>query len=409
MAEWSQLPHELLELIAKQLTTYFDVLRFRAVCSTWRSAVSPRRYRLPGRFPILTNEEVTDTSGGFYLSKRSIFRLGLPENHRQVVAGAGSDGWLIKVEEDTPEVMHLLNPLSRNQIKPLPATFPKVLDLSEIRVSELGQEYVLQYVDYRSSGDADNLYMEKVVFSLNPAYGHDYMLLTIHVSGKLAMFKSGDETWTIIQDLTFPYDDVIHFKGKFYAVDHTGRTVTVDSSPAVTVIAFPVFGGDKKFLVESEGDLLLVDMYLSVGPDDDPNNNEDEDAIFGHIDSYIIEKTVKFEVFKLDPGRQKWVSMKSLGDRLLFLGDNCSFSASASDFAGCKGNCIYFTDNFFHSNGEEDGAPFMDHDIGVFNLEDGSIGPLASYPGYSKLFWPPPSWIASTMSEECNRFKDLTL
>ncbi|KAJ4965633.1 hypothetical protein NE237_017482 [Protea cynaroides] len=405
MVEWSQLPGDVLEVIARRLTTYFDVLRFRAVCSSWRSAISQRPGHLPCRFPIVPNEGFVETTCGFYLSKRTVYRLGLPENRIQTCIGSSeaSDGWLIKVEEDVPEKMHLLNPLTMTQIKPLPSMFPKVLDLSDIRISELGQEHVLQYINYRpfvnSFVDAGNLYMEKVAFSSsNSSSAIDdndaFAILTIHVSGKLAMFKSGDEKWTIIEDLRSPYDDVICFKGKFYAVDNTGRTVIVEPSASVTLTAFPVFGGDKKYLVESEGDLLLVDLYLSMGPGDDPcfDNINIDDEFYHRIDTFIVEKTVHFKVFKLYEVRQKWVELQSLGDRLLFLGDNCSFSTSACEFPGCKGNRIYFTDAFNCSNGEDD---YGFKEIGVFNLEDGCIGPLASYPGYSKLFWPPPSWVSA--------------
>ncbi|XP_043708049.1 F-box protein SKIP23-like [Telopea speciosissima] len=412
MSEWSLLPGDVLEVIAKRLSTYFDVLRFRAVCSSWRSAVPQSPRRLPCRFPIVTNEGFVETTCGFYLSKRTIYRLGLPEDRIRTCIGSSeaSDGWLIKVEEDVPDMMHLLNPLTETQIKPLPSMFPNVLDLSDLRISELGQEYVLQYITYRpfansyrpfahSFVDASNLYMEKIAFSSSnsssPADDNDnFTLLTIHVSGKLAMFKSGDEKWTIIEDQHSPYDDVICFKGNFYAVDSIGRTVIVEHSETVTLTAVHAFGGDKKYLVESEGDLLLVDLYLSMGHGDDPrfeNINIDDD-FYERFDSYIVEKTVRFKVFKLYEDRQKWVELQSLGDRLLFLGDNCSFSASACDFPGCKRSHIYFTDAFNCSNGEDD---YGFKDIGVFNLEDDCIGPLASYPDYSKLFWPPPSWVAA--------------
>ncbi|KAF8405485.1 hypothetical protein HHK36_010392 [Tetracentron sinense] len=412
MGEWSQLPKDLLELIAKRLTADFDIIRFRSVCASWRSSVS-LSYE-PRQFPIIPNDGISETSWGFYLSKRTIFRIGLPENR--------SEGWLIKVEEDVPEKMHLLNPLSKALIKPLPTSFPKVLNLSNFQISELGREYVLQDIKYRPFvnclRDGGSLYGEKVAISTSPASGLDvdYVIMTIHVSGKLAVFKSGDTKWTIMKDLPSLFDDVIYFGDQFYAVDHTGRTVVVDASPVVvTVIASPVFEGDKKFLVESNGELLLVDMYLGIGTEDDYNYNEEFD-FYQYVDSYYVERTDQFKTFKLDQREQKWVEVKSLGDRVLFLGDNCSFSASACEFSGCRRNSIYFTGNFSQSNRGEDGAfqghnvgvfdleygrdgAFQGHNIGVFDLEYGSIGPLASYPGYSKLFWPPPAWVTSTEFE----------
>ncbi|CAL5402324.1 hypothetical protein CsSME_00025696 [Camellia sinensis var. sinensis] len=413
MGDWSQLPRELLDLIAKHLQSEIDLIRFRSICSSWRSSVSSIHDPTPSRFPILPNEGISDTSWGFYLSKRTIFRLGLPQPHRQTPPNDDDDGgWLIKIEQDLPLRTHLLNPLSRSEFKPLPDTFPRNLDLLRYRVCELGHEYILQYINYRpfanSISDAGNLYMEKVAFCSMGCLGSGFesaVLLTIHVSGKLAMFKFGDRRWTIIDDFPSPYDDVIVFDGKFYAVDNTGRTVAVnvnsssssDSTPIVDLIAHSVFGGDKKILVKSGAELLLVDTYLSVGPEDDLAFDEGFE-FYEEFDCYTNERTVRFKVFRLDRSEQKWVELENLGDRMLFLGDNCTFSASASEFSGCKGNCIFFTDNYFYLGREEDDVP-KGRGVGVFDLETGNIVSLANCPGYSKLFWPPPSWVSSTMLE----------
>lgn len=400
MAEWTHLPKDLLEQISKCLETSIDLLRFRSICTSWRSAVSRKPRRLSGTFRILPNDGISRTSLGFYLSRRTIFLIGLPNSHTQT----DQDGWLVKIKEDVPDRKHLLNPLSRYQLNSLPNNFPRVLNLLNLRVCELGQEYVLHHVNYNSNStpctDAGNLYMEKVVMIwLNSE--SDFMLLTIHVSGKLAVFKSGDKKWTIIQDMPSPYDDVIVYKGKFYAVDNTGRTVVVGLSTELSLIANPVFGGDKKYLVESSGELLLVDMYLSIDTGEGSLSFGEE--FLEHLAQYMSERTVRFKVFKLDEEVQSWIEVRSLGDRVLFLGDDSTFSASASDLSGCKGNCIFFVDNFFYSRDEyptggDDGV-LAGRDIGVFDLESGCIGPLGNYPEHAKMFWPPPHWVTSVSME----------
>ncbi|XP_071920960.1 F-box protein SKIP23-like [Coffea arabica] len=389
--DWSQLPGELLDLISKHLPSEVDLLRFRSVCATWRSSV-PRPSPSPSRFPILPNAGISDTTWGFYLSKRTIYCLQNPETPL-------TKAWIIKLERDHPDRTHLLNPLTRSQFRPLPHNFPRRFDFSNMRVRELGCEFALQYINYRPSassllGDPGNLYMEKVAFSAN-RQGEGFVLLTIHVSGKLVLHKSGDTKWTVIPDLPSPYDDVIFHQGNFYAVDNTGRLVMVDlnpgSIPGVSAVAGSIFGGDKKFLVESCGDLVLVDMYLSVGPEDDLGYNEALE-FYEEFDCFMSERTVKFKVFRLDRGRERWVEVSHLGDTILCLGDNCTFAASASElnFPG-QGNCILFTDQFFHDR-EDDGGS-KGNGIGVFDLESGSIGPITSYEGYSESFWPPPAWV----------------
>ncbi|MCL7039731.1 hypothetical protein MKW94_008355 [Papaver nudicaule] len=398
MAEWSQLPGELLYNIAKSLNSDLDVLRMRSVCSPWRSSVSyPLFYCLPNCIPI--HPKVISTSisnlGLFYLSRRLIIRLGPPESQQT------GTSWLIKLEQDGPDMLHLLNPLTGNLVNQSCPTSPKIIDSINFQIFELAQEFVLRFTNNppftNPSAYSGDLYMEKVVFSSSPPWsvGNDYVIMTIHVSGKLAVFKSVDNSWTVIDEFTSPYDDVICYKGGFYAVDTNGRAVVVNPSLIISEIACPIYGGDLKCLVESDGELLMVDRYLSTGLDEEPGNDHNDDPLVANSDLYITESTVSFKVYKLNQELQTWEESKSLDDRVLFLGDNCSFSASARDFSGCEGNCIYYTDKFVRSSNEEDGA--FATDIGVFNLENGNIGPLASNPGCSQLFWPPPAWVSNAI------------
>ncbi|KAJ8765099.1 hypothetical protein K2173_010582 [Erythroxylum novogranatense] len=398
MVEWANLPKDLLEQVSKCLETSTDLLRLRSVCSSWRSSVGPKPHLSSGNLRFLPNDGISHTSFGFCLSKRTVFRIGLPGSNDQ----GDTVGWLVKVEEDAPR-KQLLNPLSRYKMNALPNRFPRVLDLLNLRVCELGKEYVLHLLNYNLSphDGAGTLYMEKVVM-IQSSCGKTFVLLTIHVSGKLAMFTSGDKRWNIMQDMPSPYDDVIVYKGKFFAVDNIGRTVVVGLNADLDFVANPVFGGDKKYLVESEGQLLLVDMYLSIDTGEGSLSTGEE--FLEHLAQYMSERTVKFKVYKLHEETQNWIELKSLGDRVLFLGDDSTFSALASDFSGCKGNCIFFVDNFFYSMEEypigEDDGELVGRDIGVFNLETGCIGPLSNYPEYSKLFWPPPNWVFSTLGVE---------
>ncbi|CAK9315389.1 unnamed protein product [Citrullus colocynthis] len=389
MAEWSHLPKDLLYLIAQHLETPFNTMRFRSVCSSWRSVVSPKRHKSPCPFPFLPNHGTSDTTWGFNLTKRSVFRVASPMDH----STSHSDAWLVKVEEDMSGMIKISNPLSKSYFKPLPKNFPKVLNLLNLSVFELCQEYVLHYLNFwpvrHRPGDVGNLYSEKVAYKCLNYDGSEFVLVTIHVSGKLAMFKSEDGRWRSIPHTALPYDDVILFKGEFYAVDNSGATFLVGSQDKVTLIAEPVFGGDKKILMECNGELLLVDMYLTV-------DSKEGFGLDGELPGGILqEKTVGFKVFKLcGDGSKKWIVVYDLGNTMLFLGENCSFSASASGLSGCKGNCIFFTDGFLCPSVDEDDV-FKGSHIAIFDLEVGSISPLSDSPVYSRLFWPPPSWITS--------------
>ncbi|KAK3412773.1 hypothetical protein EUGRSUZ_I01470 [Eucalyptus grandis] len=360
MADWSQMPEELLRLISRRLGTQFDVLRFRSVCSSWRSSVAPSLKPFPnGRFPMIPD----DSTGVDFLCKRTIYLLGAPRSGDRTVPS----GWLLKVAEDVPWGMNTLNPLSICESAPLPEDFPRVLDLMNLRVVELGHEYVLRGTHYHGYGDNYDI-IDTIKVAFLCLDNENYFVLFRDVfHGKLAMFKSREKRWSIVQDMPSPYDDMISFKGEFYTVDNAGRTVVVGLDLSVTLIAQPNFDGlQTKCLVESVGELLLVYMHW--------------------------DETPRFKVYKLDREEKVWNEVKDLGDRVLFLGDECTFSASAADLGACKGNCIFFIDQ----DGDIAASSLK---IVVYDMESGIFGPIEDYAGYSELFWPPPDWIASKTSE----------
>jgi hypothetical protein len=114
--------------------------------------------------------------------------------------------------------------------------------------------------------------------------------------------------------------------------------------------------GDMKFLVESEGELLLVDVYKSY-------------SVYFDLDGEVAcRDDLKIHVFRLDEKAKKWVKLPSLGDRILFLGNGCSFSTSASDLYVANGNCVILLDDVFDNN------------MCVFQLDEGRLSPLCDYP-----------------------------
>ena len=171
MADWSQLPKDLLDLIAKHLDSPFyqlNKLRLRSVCSLWRSSISDHRPHR-SRIPFVPNDGFVTTNQStfaFHLSKRTIFLITLPTDN--------NNSWRIKTEEYHPSQMQLLNPILSTQIKSLPLDSPKVINLLNCRILELGHEYVLhEYflhdMNFKpfgnsSLGDVSSSHMEKAVY-----------------------------------------------------------------------------------------------------------------------------------------------------------------------------------------------------------------------------------------------------
>ncbi|XP_057525809.1 F-box protein SKIP23-like [Amaranthus tricolor] len=376
MADWSELPRELLEEILTHFNSSIDASRFTSVCSSWRH-LSPSEFNFNGEknFPLCFN--------GISVCKRSILLLSPPQIPIPD-SPHNPTSWIIKVEEKGPKRFRIYFPLSWSQL-PLPFNFPRVMDLSNIRIRDIASEYFLCYTD--NTSEFLNLLMEKVAYLSRSNNSDDFYLLTIYVSGKLALFNNLRNRWHVISDkVDLPYDDVIAFNGEFYSVDYTGRTVLVgvDDVDTLKLVAKPVCGGDKKRLVEIDGELMLVDVYFGLPPwENFSNRRKMED-----LDECVASRSFWFKVYRLEWEGMNWVEVKDLGNYVLFLGMYSSFSVLAADILMEKGNCIYFafTDNFYPSHFNEANDVFKFHCGGVFNLEDSSIT-------YSNSFWPPPHWI----------------
>ncbi|XP_031287348.1 F-box protein SKIP23-like [Pistacia vera] len=208
----------------------------------------------------------------------------------------------------------------------------------------------------------------------------------IYTGGKLGVWRKGDEEWTTINfgsDRIF-FEDVVYHNDKFYALTSMGHAITVDlKSLKVSEVSGPMGNGNYKYLVPSCKELFFIDKpffedFIQCGFEDDSDER-----------SY----PVSLNVFKLDEENHVWFPvMNDLEDRVLFCSSDCSFSISAKEFAGCKKNCVYFTDDSF-DKGRDDHPGW---DAGIYDLEDDTVGALSDFPEYSKIFWPPPVWLKPT-------------
>lgn len=141
------------------------------------------------------------------------------------------------------------------------------------------------------------------------------------------------------------------------------------------------FGG-KTYLIESLGELFLAsrDLFRYSG-------SGNADMPLEMQVTYVM--VADFKLFKLNEEDCVWQAVDSLGDRMLFLAQDCCYSVSAADFPGCEGNCIYFYDEYENVYEYDYRVPgFGDTIIGVFEMEDKSGGPLLSYPNRSRVLLP---------------------
>ena len=404
-APWSELRRDALEEIAKRLNTRTDVLHFRAVCTTWRSSIPlpPKNsfplIKLP--FPIGPNPRLNPKRRGYFTLKEPTIFSVEPIN-KISDPWSTTKTWMVKIEHATvstePNSKVLLKePLSRFHFQKITQKLPKVLNLLDYKVSEVSKSYGLEFVAVEKNPDEyefnelKSINIKKVVVS-DSKKGEDFAVMAVHTGKKLGVWKMGDKKWTNIDDgrERAYYDDIAYYKGKFYAVDITGLAISVDASTLKTKkVALPMspngfgHGGQVKYLVKSPEELFMVDRYYDVGIEMFGELCGDSDNDGGDFPFYL-------GVYKLNEEECQWVQVDSLGDLALFVGDDCSFCVSVKEYVGCKGNCVYFTDDSFGVDERDD---YPGNDSGLFDLEEFTASPLRGFPGYSKIFWPPPTWL----------------
>ncbi|GAU12642.1 hypothetical protein TSUD_121330 [Trifolium subterraneum] len=356
--DWSELPKELLNLISQCFDMELDLLRFRSVCSTWRSSSIPNHYHiLPFKYPF--------TSSSHHLSKQNIYLIKPSQQRDQTLFRP----WLIRTSQTSSNKTNIFHPLLTN-MKCHAISFPHVLDFNKFSVQQLKTNFII---------NIPGLLPEK--FVVVTCHGKKPLVLSTltYILPPPRPLNCGNDDenvkWKVIPKITIKYGDLCLFNGRAYAVHNTGRTVMVrpDDDSGVQFVAKPLMGagGDIKFLVESESDLLLVDVY---------NCNPWKDCGYDSL---------RIDLFKLNEKEKKWVKLTSLGDRVLFLGLVCSFSASASDLCVPGGNCVIFMDNIFicclH-------GPNVSR---IFHLDQAQLSRLSDYPEYFNLF-SPPEWIVKS-------------
>lgn len=384
-ADWSELYPEILISIAGKLETRDDFRHFRSVCKQWRSSILQIPEDLPILFPGFPHKFSHPPPN---LSKYGCNPLKIVVNSTFLLQkqnpNPNAKPWLINLEELNPGKLLIRKPLRRDSIiMPADFNFPRVLDLSGYSVTEISRAYNFRggYIPINS----------KVVLFFNPECEttsvNDCYALALNHRGSLlyVRFKDEDDYGSLRYSRVSCFDDIVNYRGAVWAVDRKGRAYVIPYD--TTHLSLVLFANDtvctgyvgdtRKRLVESSEGLYLIDRY--------------------HYDELI-----KFKVYKLNEAERKWSEIKSLDGRILFVSSDCCFFASAKDFPGCRGDCVLFPKGHFPSYYDSiypDDFYFKGADeileIGVFHLDNGASALISTYPGMSKIFWPPPWWLFS--------------
>ncbi|XP_078172388.1 putative F-box protein At5g55150 [Carex rostrata] len=327
-SNWAYLPEDILDEIMKKMC-YADFSTLGAVCKSWRLMCMNRfccfSRSIPIGAPILLLNDCYQYSNSRKFVKMNgelaRHKIFMPEAANKWVCGS-SWGWLVLGGIDSMEVS-LLNPLTRRVIRlPPVGMFTKRLTYDgEPNIPLKGSSYI-----------------HKAILSTNPTISEQdcIIMAIVEKNRRLSYCRIGDKKWTNVEGYIHSLSDIIYYEGKFYCTTSVGilmsfNIIDPNSTEMVTLgLSIDRHDFSRKYLVMASGSLLLV--YRT--------------------------QNYKFRVHSLNKCSQRvppalchhlqyeWTEIDSIGDQLLFIGNNDSFSLPTRRQSG-KANCIYFTEHAF--------------------------------------------------------------
>ncbi|GMJ05040.1 SKP1/ASK-Interacting protein 23, F-box/DUF295 Ancestral 11 [Hibiscus trionum] len=408
---WSELPRDLISSIAKHLDSRLHVLRFRAVCSSWRASVPlpPTSPTFPKQLHFRINYPTNKPIPSFLISQMNVYRIRPPGFE----APSDQNCWFIKVEETKQQNKFcVLSPFSRHPIKNMPASFPRELNHLSFNVEETVQAFsIRQRKDPDYAVNDNNPLIRKIKLASDFVSSNSAVAISRGNLCRLTADDRGNMCYKF--DSNIKYRDIAYFNGKFFIVDLYGVISVRDENTfyleEIRSPLDPMAPECERYFVESCGHLYLVVRDFDICGD--------QVYYYRKIDGFVKETgddhvPVKFRVYKRIPccgvhqqNKYDWVEVNDLGDQVFFVSTDCSFSFSAQYSKGCHGNCIVYVDEITdieHLLNKERCEEDNDNDelwelkngkVGLFNLADHSSGPLELFPEYLAMFWPPPTWL----------------
>ncbi|XP_056684381.1 F-box protein SKIP23-like [Spinacia oleracea] len=381
---WSELPPDLLISIIERLDPQYDIFNLRRVCKAWKTTVSLTLVSKNILSPLIPQclpfDEATTTE--FSVVMGSVIQI-------QSLANPNLPPCLLTVTEINSGKLFIRPPLfkrtatrlhSDHDPHILPEDFPHVLDLSRFRVSELGR---FHSKIRKIKSKPNKLVRFKAVLIKDPNCENwattinNYTLVEMSRTQSLSatrLVASNPETHDVIFETKerIKFRNFVEFKGKIYAVDKVGMVYSMDYHTLKMSMITKVDNFKNIYYLETK-------KYLVV------SSSSELYLVCRRRTREVNSGT--FSVFKLNEEKKKWDKITSIGDdKILFVTFDGCFFVLANDFPGWKGNCIVFHyDKYIRTLNK--------YVVGVFHLNSGDYGTLDSFPGYSNVLWPPPSWL----------------
>ncbi|CAL9093192.1 unnamed protein product [Musa textilis] len=387
MADWANLPADLIRCIHGCLEDLMDQINFRCVCVSWQHAVEGNPHHRMRPLPPWLILPTIGHDGGYTLlpsvdlvsyaerRRRKGIRLPWESTDGGLVLMGSAAGWVVAADQAAE--LHLLNPITGAHARLPPiTTLPAIAAVLQTDGRVTGYLFRISpnLVHETSCKTTRHTLYEKITVCSSSSHSWTTMIVFYH--GRLAFARAGDERWSLLQAQNESWAcDVTFHRGRFYSLHNDGSVSAWNltdgaSPPARFNVQHPRLSnicGPDSCLVGSGDDLLRVSRWTC--------RLEGDERV-----------TLRFGVFRLD--ESGWVAVQSLGERALFVGSNRGISLSTVAFPEFRTDCIYFAEFCVVAICHLKHGLEMPPGASVPNLKDGFIVPDCMYS------WPPPIWFA---------------
>uniref|UniRef100_A0A0D9W289 KIB1-4 beta-propeller domain-containing protein n=1 Tax=Leersia perrieri TaxID=77586 RepID=A0A0D9W289_9ORYZ len=391
--DWSSgLPKELLEIIAKKLSSGHDAAAFRSVCSPWRAALPFAAFvpllMLPFD-PLSPAPETKATTALtlYSLEKDKVFAMALPELGGKVVCGS-SRGWLALMDEAAS--VTLLNPFTGGRVALPPADERVAAASSKTVAPVLADAGRRRWELRRSSGGVElvtldmmrDVFFREIVLSSSPGKNSGDMvaMAVLADSSEVAFCRVGEKEWTLAETYVgCCICAVVHCQGEFIAIGClgeisvisriiAGENVRPPTARPMSLLPEPADMCHRSYLVLN-GHLHLVGFALRVFHSEWPFDHQ---AVVYRCDLTAGETPV-------------WSMVADVGDTGMFVSKYFSLGFGGASVSKIKRNCIYLSEPRYSDQGEEVG----DHSPELVDLTTGNSEEIGNpaMQGLEALCW----------------------
>ncbi|KAJ4851591.1 hypothetical protein Tsubulata_024721 [Turnera subulata] len=318
-----EIDHDCLTHILQKIHNLSDFIRFRSVCSSWRSLAKQHRPLLLEGVPCFLHpggDYFHQRTSGFFmpLSKLKNNTTQLQEQPQLSLPGCSwsyhgcAYGWVLYQENPRQHCdITVLNPVTGQKLYlPCPVGYGKIF------------------------------------FSSCPSNPNFFILAASYYTGRLHRCRPGDESWVdiITPKSQYLFRNLTFYNGQVYVLGYDLKRQTdevlvyhLNNSATTAIVNLPrqpeayAKQIEVLYLVEVRGEQLLLVYRMRR------KNTE----------TGLYNKTESFEIYRLlcfGNGSRSWEVVESLGEYAIFLGDKCTqpFVLSELKVPSIRGNRIYF-------------------------------------------------------------------